>query len=378
MTALRAVRRRNTLVALAAGVAALALVPVAAVVGGAAISSSTAAVNVGDDALLEIPPTPVGALATVDGAGALSSITAFALSPSGAGGTVLSVPVGSRVRAGGVNGASLGAVGGVRLADVYGTEGAEVFQRELSGLLNTSLAFVEVLSGELAGDLLEASGLPSGSVDRIVEVMQPPSAESTDLADVVEPAEQQRWSEVGEAWTQAVESFATSNATGSASPVEPGDLRALMSAVFDGTVAYHQFALTPVLSSEGNPEGLDLYDLDRSEVVLVMASVAPSAVVAANPSVSVQIDSGFDFVVTKRAVASLLFVGANVLLVRQVDEPPPQVTQVKTSVRLSTKEVVAFEKLFGPIEVSSAEQQVEGIDVQIRLGTAFAVAEDEQ
>lgn len=372
MTALASVRRRNTWLALSAGLVALAVVPVAAVVAGSAITSSSAAVNVGDETVLEIPPTPVGALAMVDGAGALVSITAFAVAPAGAGGTVLSVPVGARVRVSGVEAATMEAIGGVRLADVYRAEGPEVFHRELSGLLNTSLAFVEVLSSDRTGELLTTAGMPGELVDRVL---------TASLADTA-VAEQQRWGGVAEAWAAVAGAFPGSPVTSVSAttpvPTPPDDLAGVVAAVFDGPVAYHQFAVTPVLTSEANPNGLDLYDVDRSEVVLVMASVAPSAVVAANPSVAVQVDSSFDFPVTKRAVGSLLFVGANVLLVRQVDDPPPAATQLRTSVRLSPQDIEAFETLFGVIEVSEAQQRVEGIDVQIRLGTAFAAAEDDQ
>ncbi len=371
MTALASVRRRNTVVALVFGVLALALVPVAGLVAGSAISGSTAAVNVGVEPVLEIPPTPVGVLATVGSDGQLTSITAFALAPAGRGGTAVSVPVGGRVRATGVANADMAAVGGSRLADVYDSEGFEPFSRELANLLNTSLEVVEVLAVDEAATMLVEAGLADDAVNRVTSLV---TERGTD-------AELQRWPELGEAWAAAVLAAAPpagESSAGASSPVAPPtDLESLMAAVFDGAVAYHQLAVEPVLSTEANPDQLDLYDLDRSEVVLVMASVAPSAVVAANPSVAVQIDSSFDFDTTRRAVASLLFVGANVLLVRQVDEVPPTVTEVRTSVRLSPKEIRAFQTLFGEVSVTEADERVEGIDVQIRLGTAFAEAEDE-
>lgn len=374
MTAFASVRRRNTVVAFVFGVLALALVPVAGLVAGSAISGSTAAVNVGVEPVLEIPPTPVGVLATVGSDGQLTSITAFALAPAGRGGTAVSVPVGGRVRATGVANADMAAVGGTRLADVYDSEGLEPFSRELANLLNTSLEVVEVLAVDEAAAMLVEAGLAEDAVNRVTSL----------VAERGPDAELQRWPALGEAWGAAVGSEipATDASTGAVPAAvtageSPTDLQSLAAAVFDGAVTYHQFAMEPVLSAEANPDQLDLYDLDRSEVVLVMASVAPSAVVAANPSVAVQIDSSFDFDTTRRAVASLLFVGANVLLVRQVSDVPPTVTEVRTSVRLSPKEIRAFQTLFGEVEVAEADERVEGIDVQIRLGTAFAEAEDE-
>lgn len=367
MTALASVRRRNTWIALGVGAVALVMVPVAGVVAGSAMTRSEAAVNVGVEQILEIPPTPVGVVATVNDEGTMTSITAFAVSPQGVGGTVVLVPVGARVRASGVMGATLVAVGGSRLGDVYAAEGVDNFRRDLVGLLNTSVEFVEVLADADVRLLLTGAGLPAALVDDLTGAVTGPDGE----------AELARWERLGLVWDQISQTWTPPPAaTEVAEPAEPADVNEVVAAVLRGPVGFHQFELTPVLSSEANPDALDLYDLDRSEVVLIMASVAPSAVVAANPSISLQIDSGFDFDVTKRAVAGVLFVGANVLLVRQLEGPPPQATQVRTSVRLSPKEVETFEALFGDLDIGEAEQRVEGIDVQIRLGTAFAEMEN--
>jgi hypothetical protein len=366
VTAQVSLRRRNTWVALAVGVVAALLVPVLVVVAGSAITRSSAAVNVGADSVLEIPPTPVGAVATVNAGGELTSITAFALAPRGDGGAIVSVPVGGRVRATGVSGASLAAVGGVRLGDVYVSEGDESFARELSTLLNTSLEFVEVLAASAAVEVLEAAGVDDDLAARLAEAIESSS----------DKAEFERWTLLGEVWEEISGRSEGAADRPVAEAQTPRSFADLLEAVLRGSVAYHQFALEPVLSAESNPDLLDLYDLDRSEVVMVMASVAPSAVVAANPSLNVQIDSSFDFEVTQRAVGRVLFVGANVLLVRQLDTPAPTVTHVRTSVRLSDKDIDTFESLFGEVEVIEAEERVEGIDVQIRLGTLFAEAED--
>lgn len=365
MTALASVRRRNTWIALGVGAVALVMVPVAGVVAGSAISRSDAAVNVGVEQILEIPPTPVGVVATLDDEGAMTSITAFAVSPQGVGGTVVLVPVGARVRASGVMGSNLIAIGGSRLGDVYATEGVDNFRRDLVGLLNTSVEFVEVIAEADAQSLLTGAGLPDAMAQDLAGAVVSPDGE----------AELARWERLGLVWDQISQMWISPPAAPEVAG-EPADVGGVVEAVFRGAIGFHQFELTPVLSSEANPDALDLYDLDRSEVVLIMASVAPSAVVAANPSISLQIDSGFDFDVTKRAVAGVLFVGANVLLVRQLEGPPPQATQVRTSVRLSPKEVETFEALFGDLDIGEAEQRVEGIDVQIRLGTAFAEMEN--
>jgi hypothetical protein len=172
-----------------------------------------------------------------------------------------------------------------------------------------------------------------------------------------------------------------SDAVGSGRPVsgnplaEPGqvppDLRTFMNAVFAGPVTAYQFGVTPVTTDDAVADAPDLYRLDIGEVVLVFASVAPSSVVAANPSVSVQLDSAFDFDVTRAAVTRLLFVGANVLLVRQIEGPPGAVTEVRSVVRLDAQQTGALTRMLGPIEVVDQDEPVEGIEVQVILGTDF-------
>ncbi|HEY4609519.1 MAG TPA: hypothetical protein VIH06_09955, partial [Ilumatobacteraceae bacterium] len=79
MTALPGRRRRNTLLALAAGVVAAILMPLLVYVGAVAISNSEA----GENALSDVPPeqafpqTPTGMLATVNDSNELTSVTVF-------------------------------------------------------------------------------------------------------------------------------------------------------------------------------------------------------------------------------------------------------------------------------------------------------------
>ncbi len=104
MTALAGRRRRNTLLALAAGLLAAVLAPAMLYVGAKAITNSTAGKNALADALPEqtFPATPTAMLATVDAAGELTSVTVFVLAPDAdisaagydqRGGSMISVPI---------------------------------------------------------------------------------------------------------------------------------------------------------------------------------------------------------------------------------------------------------------------------------------------
>ena len=97
----------------------------------------------------------------------------------------------------------------------------------------------------------------------------------------------------------------------------PADMGAFLSALWGGTVTVWQLSATPA-SATDNPTGEDLLNVDLAEAVMVMATIAPSAVSAVLQGASVQIDSAFtDWRVTRAAVAVLIYIGANVLLVRQ-------------------------------------------------------------
>ena len=136
--------------------------------------------------------------------------------------------------------------------------------------------------------------------------------------------------------------------------------------MFSGATAYHQFAVGELDADEMT------VSLDRAEVAVVMASVAPGAVLAVSPGFSVQVDSAFDFGVTTRGVEALLDLDVNVQLVRQVDATVGPATQVSSWLPLSSDDVAVFTHMFGPVEVVDPTQRVEGIDVTIVIGSSFA------
>ena len=104
MTALPGRRRRNTLIALAAGLLAAVVAPTLVYVGAKAISNSKAGRNALADVKPEqaFPQTPTAMLATVNAAKELTSVTVFVLAPDSdvtaagydqRGGSLVSVPI---------------------------------------------------------------------------------------------------------------------------------------------------------------------------------------------------------------------------------------------------------------------------------------------
>ena len=105
---------------------------------------------------------------------------------------------------------------------------------------------------------------------------------------------------------------------------------------------------------------------------MVMASVAPSAMVAVLPTLSVQIDSPYaDIEVTKDATFRMLYMGTNVILVRQVSSTPPPITVIKYADEMDRAMAEPLTTMFGEIVFEKATERVEGIDVQVILGDSF-------
>jgi hypothetical protein len=115
-----------------------------------------------------------------------------------------------------------------------------------------------------------------------------------------------------------------------------------------------------------------MYALDTAEVIMVVASVAPSSVSSLYASINVQIDSAFtDASIAREAVLRLAMLGVNVVLVREVPGEPAVETIVQYNDDPVRAEVESYTSIFGPLTPKRVSQQVEGIDARIVLGTNF-------
>jgi hypothetical protein len=164
-----------------------------------------------------------------------------------------------------------------------------------------------------------------------------------------------------------------------ADEVDPSTIEDVVAELVSGPVGVWQISATPITDTELNPEGLDLYKVRRGEIVLVMASVAPSAVSATLAGPSAQIDSAFgDADITLSAVELFAFFNTNVLLIREVEGPPPAVSQVRFARIEGDDEDFSFlEEIIGPFELELVDTRVEGIDFQVTLGESYLAFLDE-
>ena len=117
MTAIPSRQRALLKRALVASVAASVLLPIGVVSGARSILGSSSGRNV-NSSVEPMPRTPTALLATVNDANEVTTLTLFVLDRSGAGGTIVSMPVGAKVE-------TLANETPRRLGDSFGIAGIE-------------------------------------------------------------------------------------------------------------------------------------------------------------------------------------------------------------------------------------------------------------
>ena len=388
MSTLKQRRRHQTWVAFGAGVLVLVLLPVSVVVAWRAIRDSKAAQEVVALPSRELPTTPIAILAVTDELNFLSSISIVALTPDGAGGTVMIMPVGLMVP---------GQPAGQpkRLADVYGSDGVDALKTAVESATNSQIDLIAVNGVDATAELIARVGTttPTYEVDVTdtetdatrsvasagVNEFSPLQAAQVLAARDVSQMESARMPNVKATWDAIVASVGNGSIGAVPAVVipdvgaqTPPDMPAFMSALFAGPIKVWQFASERVTDTEANPQDIDVYGYNAGEVVMVMASVAPSAMVAVLPTLSVQIDSPYaDIEVTKDATFRMLYMGTNVILVRQVSSTPPPITIIKYADEMDRAMAEPLTTMFGEIVFEKATERVEGIDVQVILGDSF-------
>jgi hypothetical protein len=388
MTTLKQRRRRQTWVAFGAGVLVLTMLPVSVVVAWRAIRDSKAAQEVVALPSRELPTTPTAILAVTDEQNFLTSISIVALTPEGAGGTVMILPVGL-MRPGQPAGQPK------RLADVYGSDGVDALKAAVESVTNSQIDLIAVNGVDVTAELIARAGTtsPTYATDvtdtetdatRIVVAaganqLTPIQAAQVLASRDVAQMESARMPNIKATWDAIVASIGAGVIGAVPAAVipdvgaqTPTDMPAFMSALFSGPIKVWQFGFERITDTEQNPQDIDVYGYNAGEIIMVMASVAPSAMVAVFPTLSVQIDSPFgDIAVTQDATIRMLYMGTNVILVRQVASTPPPVTVIKYSDEMDRAMVEPLTTMFGEIVFEKATERVEGIDVQVILGDSF-------
>ncbi len=397
MTAIPARQRRRLLAALVCGLLAACVLPLGVVAAANLLLNSSNGRNVDANKQLKIPNTPTALLATINSDNEVTSLTVFVLAPEGVGGTIISLAANTRAEA-------LGSETPRRLADSYSQGGLGAMALDTEGALDVTFASTGVFGVDEVASLLSATPIihaqfdqpvvktvlsttpplgvpvdtelfPAGEID-----LTPLQAATVLVATRDGELESARLGRTKSIWT------GVAAAVGGGIPIDstqisettvkgsvPNDIATFIRLVFAGPVQVWQLNSEPLAETD-NPLGLDIYALDRSEVLLLMASVAPSSLSGVNGGFAVQIDSPFnDINISHAIVERLTYLGVGVALVREVAGPPEK----ETTFRYSDFAAIdgfqtSLESVLGPLKYGTITQAVEGVSAQIILGQDFA------
>jgi hypothetical protein len=413
MTAIPSRQRRRLLAAALCGIGAACLLPVGVVFGARSLLGSSGGQNVDSSGALKIPATPAALLATINDVNDVTSLTAFVLNTTGVGGTIISLPVGARADI-------IANQDPHRLGDTYAQAGMEALLLDAEGALDVTFSVAAAVS---ANDLTGVfSVLPPINVNfdqpvvtssfvlpdpastttvklKATETTLPPqpvpvdnevfpAGETTLTPDQISSVlaskrvgelELDRFARVKSVWTGIAAAVGEGLTPEQAQITEtsvagemPNDIGAFMRRVFAGPIQVWQLSAQP-LSGADNPAGLDLYALDKFEVLMILANVAPSSLSLPTGSLTVQIDSSFnDPNITHDVVERLNYIGLSVALIRELEGDVKQQTQI----RYSDPAIVdigkaGLESVLGKIKFMKKKQPVQGISAQIVIGKDF-------
>jgi len=410
MTASRSRRTRMTVVSAIIGVLALVAVGGLAYAGVQNLYDSRAGRRVASSlpgAHAELPFTATALVASVDGNDRITSVAVLTLEPDGSGGSIVTFSPSGDAASG--NSPVL-----EPLLAVYVADGPEAFLSAAEGLTSLSFDVAEVVDAERFAALVAPLG--ELTVDFPTELRDEPSGDSyapgvhdltpaqaaealtasdPGIADwYLDPARAAIWAAVADRIGAGVGSV--DPLVGGAAAA-PRTLDEFVTRLFAGRVEHRRLGsneIDPTRVSEQLDERLsDAFAIlddsvvsvvahDRAEVLLVFGSVAPSRLAAPLEGPSFRVVAHFadetleplglnNADVARQAINRLLFTKTNVVSFGQPDDVPEvTVFEVADANTLAGIEA-SYGGLFGESEVRVATELIEGIDVQVTLGTDF-------
>lgn len=395
MTAIPARRRRRLIAACVTSVLTVISLPGGLVLGTNMLLNNSGGQNVESKELVRIPSTPLHLVALTNNRNEVSTLALFALAPQGRGGTIISLPVGSQADV-------APEVAPRRLGDSFLTGGIDGLQIDVEDLLNISVESSSVHSAAefaielqqigtqtitLAQPLIDSDALGAQIV--VIEsgaaTVNPTQIATGLVAERIGLDELTRfeaikalWAAVARAGVATTDEETQTVDTSTTQPTEQSEAQALtklqkyLTAMLQGRIDVWQFSGTRIIDTQRNPKAVDLYSLDGGEVLMVMASVAPSALRLVSNNLSVMVDVPFNNSnYAKEAVTRLAYAGANVVLVRQTTDTPSEKTIAFVNDSITRVEVESYAGLIGPIEFVETLQLIDGVNVRIVLGNEF-------
>jgi hypothetical protein len=391
MTAIPARRRRRMIAAMVTSGLSLIAVPSGLFIGTNSLLHASGGDSVDEAATLDIPNTAVEMLAVRNSRNEITAIALLAVAPEGRGGTIVSVPVGASADVASTEAPR-------RIADSFATGGLEALTTDVQNLLNITVDFADdVTAPELSVAMSSIGAQPVVLAQPVVEgvlneksTVVLPAGSSTVLPDVIANAltasqqgipESARLPQVEQLWTAvanggvAVSDASETTSTNSVAPFSIQSLNSTLSfftALFAGEIDVWQLSASLFTDAQRNPNNADLYGLNSAEVLMVMASVVPSALTVTSTNIAVMVDVPFaNSDIAEEAVTRLAFLGASVVLVREPTELAVERTMVYYNDSIALAEAEKYESLMGPLEFVESKDVISGVNLRIVLGNDF-------
>ena len=391
MTAIPARRRRRMIAAMiTSGLSVIAL-PGGLFVGTNSLLRASGGNSIDSRGTIDIPSSVVEMLAVINSRNEVASLALLAVTPEGKGGTIVSIPVGSMADVAKTEQPR-------RIADSYATGGLLALETDVENLMNITVDFSDdVTAAEFAAVLSSVGTQPvvlqqpvtdTGVDGAPVVVLESGSSTATPellaaglASSQTGTPESARLPQVKALWNSIARAGVATPAsddaasTSSISPIDASvftSTTAFMNALLNGEIDVWQFSSTLFTDPVRNPNNADLYGLDSGEVLMVMASVVPSALTVTSANVAVMVDIPFaSAVVAKEVVTRLAFLGANVVLIRQSPDLVTERTTVYYNDSIAKTEAESYPTLLGPLEFTESKDVISGVNLRIVLGNDF-------
>ena len=391
MTAIPARRRRRMIAAMVTSGLSVIALPSGLFLGTNSLLHASGGNSIDSRGTIDIPSSVVEMLAVINSRNEVASLALFAVTPEGKGGTIVSIPVGSMADVAKTEQPR-------RVADSYTTGGLQALKTDVENLLNITVDFADDMTVAEFAVVLAAVGTQpvvlqqpvtdTGADGAAIIVLE--SGSSTATPDLLAAGlassqtgtpESARLPQVRALWNSiaragvATPSAEVSGSTSSISPLDTSvytSTAAFVNALLMGEIDVWQFSSTLFTDDVRNPNKVDLYGLDGGEVLMVMASVVPSALTVTTANVAVMVDIPFaSAVVAKEVVTRLAFLGANVVLIRQSPDLATERTTVYYNDSIAKTEAETYPTLLGPLEFTESKDVISGVNLRIVLGNDF-------
>ena len=391
MTAIPARRRRRMIAAMVTSGLSVIALPSGLFLGTNSLLHASGGNSIDSRGTIDIPSSVVEMLAVINSRNEVASLALLAVTPEGKGGTIVSIPVGSMADVAKTEQPR-------RVADSYTTGGLQALKTDVENLLNITVDFADDMTVAEFAVVLAAVGTQpvvlqqpvtdTGADGAAIIVLE--SGSSTATPDLLAAGlassqtgtpESARLPQVRALWNSiaragvATPSAEVSGSTSSISPLDTSvytSTAAFVNALLMGEIDVWQFSSTLFTDDVRNPNKVDLYGLDGGEVLMVMASVVPSALTVTTANVAVMVDIPFaSAVVAKEVVTRLAFLGANVVLIRQSPDLATERTTVYYNDSIAKTEAETYPTLLGPLEFTESKDVISGVNLRIVLGNDF-------